>query len=76
MRHALDENAKRRLTDRAEISVAVDFLLSRGFAAEDIPPQLVKFYYIDIDLLNDILLADQALAAPIPSVETFVKQVA
>lgn len=76
MRHALDENAKRRLTDRAEISVAVDFLLSRGFAAEDIPPQLVRFYYVDIDLLNEVLLEDQVLTTPVPSVETLIKQVA
>jgi hypothetical protein len=73
---ALDENAKRRLTERGEISVAVDFLLSRGFAAEEVPLQLVKFYYFDIDLLNQVLVEDQVLSAPIPSGDAAWKQVA
>jgi ribosomal protein S24E len=76
MQGALDENAKRRLTDRAEISVAVEFMLSRGFSADDIPSQLVKFYYVDIDLLNEVLLEDKVLSAPIPSAETIWQQVA
>lgn len=76
MRNALDENAKRRLTDRAEIAVAVDFLLARGFVTDDIPVQLARYYYIDIDLLNEILLEDQQLSEPIPSAETIWQQVA
>lgn len=76
MRQALDENAKRRLTERAEITVAVDFLLSRGFASEDIPEQLTRYYYVDIDLLNEILLEDQHLSEPIPSADAIWKEVA
>lgn len=76
MRAALDENAKRRLTDRAEISVAVEFLISRGFDAEDIPGQLVKFYYVDIDLLNSVLVEDQILSAPLPTADGAWKRVA
>jgi len=76
MRQALDENAKRRLTERAEITVAVDFLLARGFASEDIPLQLTRYYYVDIDLLNEILLEDQHLSAPIPTADTAWKEVA
>ena len=76
MRHALDENAKRRLTERAEISVAVDFLLSRGFTSEDIPAQLTRYYYVDIDLLNEVLLEDQHLSEPIPTADTVRQEVA
>lgn len=76
MSQALDENAKRRLTERAEIAVAVDFLLSRGFAAEEIPVQLAQFYYVDIDLVNEVLLEDQQLTAPIPSADAVWKEVA
>lgn len=76
MSAALDENAKRRLTERSEISVAVDFLISRGFVAEDIPGQLVKFYYVDIDLLNSVLIEDQVLSAPLPSADGAWKRVA
>lgn len=76
MRNALDENAKRRLTERAEITVAVDFLLSRGFASEDIPTQLTRYYYVDIDLLNEVLLEDQHLSEPIPTADTVWQEVA
>lgn len=76
MRAALDENTKRRLTERAEISLAVDFLLSHGFAADDIPAQLVKLYYVDIDLLNTVLVEDSGLSAPLPSAAEAWKQVA
>lgn len=76
MRAALDENAKRRLTERGEISVAVEFLISRGFDTEDIPGQLVKFYYIDIDLLNSVLVEGQILAAPLPTADSAWKRVA
>jgi hypothetical protein len=76
MRHAHDENAKRRLTERTEISVAVDFLLSRGFSSEDIPVQLTRYYYVDIDLLNEILLEDQHLSAPISTADAIWKEVA
>jgi len=76
MRLALDENAKRRLTERVEISVAVDFLISRGFRPDDIPAQLVKFYYVDIDLLNAVLIEDRILSAPLPAADDAWKQVA
>lgn len=76
MRHALDENAKRRLTERAEISVAVDFLLARGIASDDIAAQLTRYYYVDIDLLNEVLLEDQQLSAPIPTADAIWKEVA
>jgi len=76
MRNGHDENAKRRLTERAEIAAAVDFLLARGFVADDIPVQLARYYYLDIDLLNEILLEDEHLAEPIPSGETVWQRVA
>ncbi len=76
MRSALDENAKRRLTGRDEIAVAVDFLASRGFAAEDIPVQLAHYYYVDIDLVNEILLEGRQLASPLPSADAVWRRVA
>lgn len=76
MRHGLDENAKRRLTERAEISVAVDFLVARGFGVEDIPLQLSRYYYIDIDVLNDVLAEDQVLSQPLPTATDVWRRVA
>jgi len=60
MRYLLNENAKRRLTERAQLSVAVDVLLANGVAADDVAPRLCRYYYVDIDLLNEILAAASA----------------
>lgn len=76
MRTALDENAKRRLTGRSEIAVAVDFLVARGFAADEIPIQLARYYYVDIDLVNEVLAEDRQLTAPLPSAEEAWRSVA
>ena len=50
-----DDAAKRRLTKRSELTVAAEFLLSRGFSCDEIAVQLSRFYYIDIDELNDVV---------------------
>lgn len=76
MRAALDENAKRRLTGRSEIAVAVDFLVSRGFEADDIPAQLARYYYVDIDILNEILLEGHKIMEPDRSAEEAWRSVA
>ena len=55
MQQAPDDCAKRRLTERIDIITAVDFLHARGYADDDVPPQLARYYYVDIDLLNDVL---------------------
>ncbi|HWK14475.1 MAG TPA: hypothetical protein VNS02_08780 [Rhizobiaceae bacterium] len=57
MRYLLNENAKRRLTERAQLSVAVDVLLANGIAVDEVAPQLCRYYYVDIDLLNEVLAA-------------------
>lgn len=50
-----DDGAKRRLTERAELTVAAEFLMARGFARDEIAVQLSRFYYVDIDALNDVV---------------------
>lgn len=50
-----DESRKRRLTERAEMTVAVEFLMQRGFNQDEIGLQLSRFYYVDIDELNEVL---------------------
>jgi hypothetical protein len=52
-----DDCAKRRLTERAELTVAAEFLIARGFRSDEIAVQLSRFYYIDIDALNDVVSA-------------------
>jgi len=63
MRYLLNENAKRRLTERAQLSVAVDVLLANGIAVDEVAPRLCQYYYVDIDLLNEILAAVPSAAA-------------
>lgn len=76
MRTALDENAKRRLTGRREIATAVDFLVSHGFGPDDIPIQLARYYYVDIDIVNEVLMEDRHLTVPLPSAEEAWRSVA
>ena len=50
-----DGLSKRRLTEHDELAVAAEFLMARGFAEDEIAVQLSRFYYIDIDALNDVV---------------------
>ncbi len=50
-----DGAAKRRLTEHDELAVAAEFLMARGFTEDEIGVQLSRFYYIDIDALNDVV---------------------
>jgi homoserine acetyltransferase len=50
-----DDNAKRRLTEPDQLEAVADYMLSRGYALDDIPVQLSRYYYLDLDLLNRIL---------------------
>jgi energy-converting hydrogenase A subunit M len=64
-----DDCAKRRLVDRDEIAVAVKLLLEHGYSEESIGPQLSRFYYVDIDALNDVLARHLATAMMEPDLE-------
>ena len=61
-----DDGPKRRLTERAELTVAAEFLIARGYDSDDIAVQLSRFYYVDIDELNDVVaaLGRQSVAEP------------
>ncbi len=50
-----DDNGKRRLTEPDQLSVVADYMLSRGYPLDEIPVQLSRYYYVDLDLLNEIL---------------------
>lgn len=51
----MDGAPKRRLTEHEELVVAAEFLMARGFAEDEIAVQLSRFYYVDIDALNDVV---------------------
>jgi len=50
-----DGAPRRRLTEPTELALAAEFLLARGFAEDEIAVQLSRFYYVDIDALNDVV---------------------
>lgn len=50
-----DGAPRRRLTEHADLALAAQFLLARGFAEDELAVQLSRFYYIDIDALNDVV---------------------
>lgn len=69
MRLSNEDCPKRRLVDREEIRLAVRLLMQHGYCDDDIAPQLSRFYYVDIDTLNEELasvLEQQVLAVAEP----------
>lgn len=50
-----DDCVKRRLTERSHIIIAVGFLVQRGLEPDEIPGELSRNYYVDMDELNDVL---------------------
>lgn len=62
-----DDNVKRRLIEPDQLWAVVDYMLSHGYALDDIPVRLSRYYYLDLDLLNDILYRGaMPPAAPAP----------
>lgn len=55
MRYTWEDNIKTRLTDRAQLMVAVERLIERGIPEELIPVRLAHAFYVDIDELNAVL---------------------
>jgi ribosomal protein S24E len=65
MGRTVDDCAKRRLVEHDEIEFAIRFMTSRGVKHDDVPVQLARYYYVDIDEVNAIMAkveADPALA--------------
>lgn len=55
MGRTVDDCAKRRLVEHDEIEFAIRFMTSRGVKHDDVPIQLARYYYVDIDEVNAIL---------------------
>lgn len=55
MTKAVEDCAKRRLVDRRELEFAIRFMCQRGVKLDDVSVQLTRYYYVDIDEVNDIL---------------------
>lgn len=61
----LEDGPKRRLTEPLELKRAAEFLIARGFECDEIAVQLSRFYYVDIDVLNDALVGIASAQAPV-----------
>ncbi|MCT7374889.1 hypothetical protein [Chelativorans salis] len=55
MRHLREDSIKSRLTDRAQLMLAVGKMMERGIPEELIPIHLARAFYVDMDELNAVL---------------------
>lgn len=55
MRYTQEDNIKQRLTNRAQLEIAVEKMLEQGVAEELIPVHLARIFYVDLDELNAAL---------------------
>lgn len=57
MDHWIDDCAKRRLTERADIVTAVNILRSRGVNRDELIIEIARLFYVDLDEFNEVLRA-------------------
>jgi len=55
MDHYVEDNSKRRLTDRLDIIMAINILRREGYDHEDLIREITRIFYIDLDEYNDIV---------------------
>jgi len=49
------DDSKAKLVDRKAIVESVSYLRSHGFEPEEVQRCLVRYFYVDLDLLNEAL---------------------
>lgn len=69
MGKTVDDCAKRRLVEHQEIEFAIRFMHQRGVTLDDVPVQLARYYYVDIDEVNAIVAQMEAKSALVPMQE-------
>ncbi len=57
----IEDNEKRRLTDAADILNAIKILRKRGVSGEEMPIELTRIFYLDLDAFNEVANADDVL---------------
>lgn len=55
MTYSRQDNIKLRLTEREQLTTAVQKLMAAGISEDFIPAHLVRAFYVDMDELNHIL---------------------
>jgi hypothetical protein len=56
MEHFVEDNSKRRLTDRVEIITAINILREQGYDNDDLVREITRIFYVDLDTYNEILV--------------------
>jgi len=51
----VDDSAKRRLTDPAEIDRAIQLLEARGLYGDQLLTEMTRIFYVDLDALQGVL---------------------
>lgn len=57
MERHMEDQQKRRLTDRVDIMMAIDLLKSRGYEQDDLIGEMTKAFYVDLDAFNEVVAA-------------------
>lgn len=60
MYQPIDDSAKRRLTERHDIAVAVNILKREGVDDDELLSEITKLFYVDLDAFNDVLNGEPA----------------
>ena len=55
MEHTVEDNAKKRLTDRLDIIMAINVLRGQGYDHDDLIREITRIFYVDLDEYNEIL---------------------
>ena len=55
MEHTVEDNAKKRLTDRLDIIMAINILRGQGYDNDDLIREITRIFYVDLDEYNEIL---------------------
>lgn len=57
MQDNIEDCAKRRLTERVDLQVAISILRERGYSLEEMLTEMVRLFYVDLDEFNDLIEA-------------------
>lgn len=57
MWHADSDNTKQRLTEYADILIAINMLRLRGLEDEELIVEITKLFYVDLDAYEEVLRA-------------------
>ena len=55
MEHTVEDNAKKRLTDRLDIIMAINILRGQGYDHDDLIREITRIFYVDLDEYKEIL---------------------